>query len=174
MQPVIVGYNQQTSLKNARFSAPQAKQQLQCIAFCQVMLLQITTSLCILDQDLWPCSRFQWQVTLVHAEPTQYKPWFSAFKRDGGCNLGGMSSNRGGPGTPVHSHHPPLADASRLQVSTALPCLAGGGSASQFCLLPAQSSLQNIAVPNQLMKQTCISLEATDHLEAIRHAMSRT
>ena len=85
-----------------------------------------------------------------------------------------MSSIRGSPGSPVHSHHPPLADASRLQVSTALPGLAGGGSASQFCLLPAQPSLRNIAVSNQLMKQTCISLEATDYSEAIRHAMSRT
>ena len=74
-------------------------------------------------------------------------PVSCAFRRDGRRKLGGMDRGRAGPGGPGDSHHPPLCNAARLQLRSALPRLTGWSSASQFCLLPANPSLQKVADP---------------------------
>lgn len=80
-----------------------------------------------------------------------------------------MSRGRGGPGAPVHSQHPLLSNADGLQISSALPCLTGGGSASQFCLPSAypglQGGVQTLIQHWQLKQHTVIYCNTTHDTE---------
>lgn len=59
----------------------------------------------------------------MHNDGPAVGPPVSCALRGERRKLGGMGRGRARPGAPVESHHPPLCNAARLQLRSALPCL---------------------------------------------------